>query len=67
MIQIGKTADGQAIGFSLPTLIESRLLIQSNSGGYKNNLGHLRSMGAIDYPSPNAARATELLFPEALT
>ncbi len=50
MIKIGEIAKGESIGFNLATLIESRLLIQSNSGGYKNNLGALRSLGLINYP-----------------
>jgi hypothetical protein len=36
------------------------------SSGYTNNLGHLRSLGLIDYPTPGCVAATELLFPEAL-
>jgi hypothetical protein len=36
------------------------------SSGYTNNLGSLRSLGLIDYPSPGYAVATRLLFPEGL-
>ncbi|MEM9110569.1 MAG: DUF87 domain-containing protein [Planctomycetota bacterium] len=36
------------------------------SGGFKNNLGRLRSLGLIGYPSSGEAVATELLFPEGL-
>ena len=34
------------------------------SGGFKNNLGKLRTLGAIDYPSPGMVAATPMLFPE---
>src|SRR5579884_1527912 len=33
------------------------------SSGYANNLGSLRSLGLIDYPSQGHVAATELLFP----
>jgi len=33
------------------------------SGGYFNNLGALRTMGAIDYPKSGFAKASENLFP----
>lgn len=33
------------------------------SSSYTNNLGALRSLGAIDYPDRGRVRATELLFP----
>lgn len=33
------------------------------SSGYTNNLGSLRSLGLIDYPSPGYVVATDLLFP----
>lgn len=36
------------------------------SSGYGNNLGHLRSLGLIEYPMSRAVAATELLFPPAL-
>ena len=36
------------------------------SGGFKNNLGRLRSLGLLDYPSSGEAVATKLLFPEGL-
>jgi hypothetical protein len=37
------------------------------SGGFKNNLGALRTLGLIDYPSPGLVVATETLFPPGLT
>lgn len=36
------------------------------SGGYKNNLGSLRSLGLIDYPKQGYVVATKLLFPDGL-
>lgn len=33
------------------------------SGGYKNNLGRLRTLGAIEYPSAGQVRAAAILFP----
>jgi len=38
--------------------------VSSTSGGYKNNLGALRSLGLIDYPQPGRVVATALLFPQ---
>jgi hypothetical protein len=35
------------------------------SGGYFNNLGRLRSLGFIEYPSAGQARAADVLFLEA--
>jgi hypothetical protein len=40
--------------------------VSNTSGGYFNNLGRLRSLGAIDYPSPGRVCSTALLFPEGL-
>lgn len=39
--------------------------VSRTSGGYFNNLGHLRTLGAIDYPSKGMVQATEILFPKA--
>jgi len=39
--------------------------VSSTSGGYFNNLGSLRSLGLIDYPSPGLVVAKPLLFLEA--
>lgn len=36
------------------------------SGGFRNNLGALRSLGVIDYPADGQVVATALLFPEGL-
>lgn len=41
--------------------------VSFTSGSYANNLGRLRTLGIIDYPSRGRAVATELLFPEGLT
>jgi hypothetical protein len=38
----------------------------ATSSGYANNLGALRSLGLIDYPSRGRVAATSLLFPEGL-
>lgn len=40
---------------------------QSGSGGYNNNLSGLRTLGAIDYPTPGRVKASNLLFPEGLS
>lgn len=37
--------------------------VSEKSSGYGNNLGGLRSLGAIDYPQPGYVAATDLLFP----
>ena len=39
--------------------------VPSTSGGFKNNLGSLRSLGLLDYPSPGTVAATGVLFMEA--
>jgi hypothetical protein len=36
------------------------------SSGFEKNLGTLRSLGLVDYPSPTEAVATTMLFPEGL-
>ncbi len=46
--------------------LAERIGVSPTSGGYFNNLGRLRSLGAIDYPAPGRVVATALLFPEAL-
>jgi hypothetical protein len=43
--------------------LADRVGVSRTSGGYFNNLGHLRTLGAIDYPQKGVARATEILFP----
>ena len=40
--------------------------VSATSGGFFNNLGRLRTLGAIDYPSPGYAKASDLLFPDGL-
>lgn len=37
------------------------------SSGYANNLGRLRSLGLLDYPTGGRVVATSLLFPEGMT
>lgn len=39
---------------------------RNTSGGYFNNLGALRTMGAIVYPRPGYAKASDNLFPQGL-
>lgn len=41
-----------------------RIDVSSKSSGYMNNLGSLRTLGAIDYPATGSVRATELMFPQ---
>lgn len=36
-----------------------------SSGGYKNILSSLRTLGLVDYPSPNQVEATSLMYPFA--
>lgn len=36
--------------------------VSATSSGYSNNLGALRSLGLIDYPTPGRIAATEVLF-----
>lgn len=38
--------------------------VSRTSGGYFNNLGRLRTLGAIDYPERGTVRAAAILFPE---
>lgn len=38
--------------------------VSAASSGYANNLGFLRTMGAIDYPERGKVRAAAILFPE---
>lgn len=40
--------------------------VSSISGSYGNNLGRLRTLGAIDYPTTGRVKASHLLFPEEL-
>jgi hypothetical protein len=37
--------------------------VSSTSGGYFNNLGRLRTLGAIDYPSPGQVNLTQYVMP----
>jgi hypothetical protein len=45
--------------------LAARAGASASSSGYTNNLGSLRSLGLIDYPSPGYAVATGVLFLEA--
>lgn len=38
----------------------------ATSSGFTNNLGHLRSLGLVDYPVRGQVAATALLFPEGV-
>lgn len=46
------------------TALAERLDVSPTSGGYFNNLGSLRTLGVIDYPSPGHVAAQPLLFLE---
>lgn len=46
--------------------LAQRAGVSSISSGYTNNLGALRSLGVLDYPSPGRVAATELLFPKGV-
>lgn len=46
--------------------LANQIGVSQRSGGYYNNLGRLRTLGAIAYPEPGRVAATELLFPEGL-
>lgn len=45
--------------------LADRVGVSRTSGGYFNNLGHLRTLGAIDYPQKGMVAATEILFPKS--
>lgn len=44
--------------------LAERCGVPETSGGYKNNLGSLRSLGIIDYPQPGTVAAQPMLFLE---
>lgn len=44
--------------------LAERIGVSPTSGGYFNNLGALRTLGVIDYPSPGAVAALPVLFLE---
>jgi hypothetical protein len=46
--------------------LAERVEVSPTSGGYFNNLGRLRTLMAIEYPTPGKARASDLLFPDGL-
>jgi len=43
-----------------------RIDVSPDSGSYANNLGRLRTSGAIDYPRPGYVKAMEVLFPRSM-
>ncbi len=44
----------------------SRLGVIESSGSFRNNLGRLRTLGAIDYPAQGEVKAADILFPEGV-
>ncbi len=46
--------------------LAERIGVSPSSGAFANNLGRLRTLGAIDYPRPGSVRAETVLFPEAV-
>lgn len=46
--------------------LADRVGASRTSGGYFNNLGHLRTLGAIDYPQKGVVAATSILFPKGV-
>jgi hypothetical protein len=44
--------------------LADRVGVSRTSGGFFNNLGRLRTLGAIEYPNRGEARATDILFPK---
>lgn len=43
--------------------LAQRIEVSPDSGSYANNLGRLRTLGAIDYPRPGYVKAMDVLFP----
>jgi hypothetical protein len=60
---IGTDNSGRDVRIQLDRLVESRMLVQANSGAYNNPRGRLRSLGLIEYQS-GRLRARDLLFLE---
>ncbi len=48
------------------TELAEQIGASASSSGFQNNLGKLRTMGVITYPSKGLVKASELLFPEGL-
>lgn len=42
--------------------LAERIDVSGTSGGYNNNLSHMRSMGCIDYPDRGLCRAADILW-----
>lgn len=58
-----RVIDAPDVTFTREELAE-KILRPATSGGFKNDLGSLHSMGLVDYPSPGAVRAARILFLE---
>jgi hypothetical protein len=43
--------------------LAARIEARATSGAFKNNLGRLRTLGAIEYPKQGFVRAKDVLFP----
>jgi hypothetical protein len=46
---IGTDNSGRDVRIQLDRLVESRMLVQANSGAYNNPRGRLRSLGLIEW------------------
>lgn len=46
--------------------LAERARVSGGSSAYANNLGRLRTLGAIDYPRPGYVKATDILFPASV-
>jgi hypothetical protein len=44
--------------------LATRIEVSPDSGSYSNNLGRLRTLGAIEYPKPGHVQAKSILFPD---
>lgn len=51
----------------MKSVLADMIGVSSTSGGYFNNLGKLRTLGAVMYPASGYVRASDLLFPDELT
>lgn len=61
----------EAVHRAYPEAIDKLSLAEAtgfapNSGGYNNYLGHMRTLGFIDYPQPGKVRAEDWLFLEGV-
>jgi len=73
MLERAKRVLGGSEGKLLEILHETRRTISKtelaevagfspNSGGYNNYLGHMRTLGFVEYPSPGAVRCSDWLY-----